>query len=154
MSFHTNIHQQLVTLIVIILLCIFSGCSDSPTKTIVDQNGPPGWFVQNVDQQENALFGLSFTDINRGTAVGDSGIILRTINGGATWSAQNSSTTQNLYGVSFSDANNGTAVGDSGIILRTINGGTTWTTQNSNTTFGLSDVCFTDIKIGAIIDFP
>ena len=67
--------------------------------------------------------GVSFTDANNGTAVGDSGIILRTTNGGTNWTSQSSGTTNHLYGVSFTDANNGTVVGANGTILRTTTGG-------------------------------
>ncbi len=42
------------------------------------------------------------------TAVGDLGTILRTTDGGATWTPQTSGTTGPLYGVSFVDANTGT----------------------------------------------
>jgi photosystem II stability/assembly factor-like uncharacterized protein len=69
------------------------------------------------------LFGVSFTDANTGTAVGQGGTIVRTADGGATWTAQNSGTTKYLFRVSFTDANNGTAVGIEGTILRTTDGG-------------------------------
>ena len=52
-----------------------------------------------------------------------SGTILRTTNGGTTWTSQSSGTTNYLYGVSFTDANTGTAVGWNGTIIRTTNGG-------------------------------
>jgi photosystem II stability/assembly factor-like uncharacterized protein len=55
--------------------------------------------------------------------VGEDGTILRTINGGAAWTAQDSGTTNWLSGVSFIDANTGWAVGGSGTILHTTNGG-------------------------------
>jgi photosystem II stability/assembly factor-like uncharacterized protein len=69
-----------------------------------------------------------------GTAVVGFGTILRTVDGGATWTLQSSGTTNWLFGVSFVDANTGTAVGDFGTILRTMNGGATWTTQRGGTT--------------------
>ena len=78
--------------------------------------------------------GCLFTDANNGTAVGECGTILRTTNGGTTWTSQTSGTTNSLWGVSFTDANNGTAVGAYGTILRTTNGGTNWTSQTSGTT--------------------
>ena len=62
-------------------------------------------------------------DANTGTAVGDGGTILRTDNGGASWTPQSSGTFNTLYGVSFVDANTGTAVGEIGTILRTNTGG-------------------------------
>jgi photosystem II stability/assembly factor-like uncharacterized protein len=46
-----------------------------------------------------------------GTAVGQGGTILRTVDGGATWTLQSSGTTNFLWAVSFVDASTGTAVG-------------------------------------------
>ncbi len=54
------------------------------------------------------------------------GTILRTTDGGETWTFQASRTGNHLFGVSFVDANTGTAVGDLGIVLRTMDGGETW----------------------------
>jgi len=69
------------------------------------------------------LYGVSFTDSDNGTAVGQFDTILRTTDGGTTWTSQPSGTTERLYGVSFTDSDNGTAVGSEGTILRTTNGG-------------------------------
>jgi hypothetical protein len=96
----------------------------------------------------NNLLGVSFTDANMGTAVGWDGTILRTTNGGTTWTEQTSGTTERLEDVSFTDANNGTVVGFGGTILRTTNGGTTWTEQTSGTNNWLSSVSFTDADNG------
>jgi photosystem II stability/assembly factor-like uncharacterized protein len=62
-------------------------------------------------------------DASTGTAVGEQGTILRTVDGGATWTSQSSGTTNLLLGVSFVDASTGTAVGHLGTILRTDTGG-------------------------------
>src|SRR5262249_20929948 len=77
-----------------------------------------------------SLNAVSFTDANTGTAVGRFGTIVRTTDGGATWTPQVSGTDLDLNGVSFTDANVGTAVGgnidpegDSRTILRTTDGG-------------------------------
>jgi photosystem II stability/assembly factor-like uncharacterized protein len=89
-----------------------------------------------------ALFDVFFTDLNRGTAVGYSGTILRTTDGGFTWVSQPSGTTESLYGVFFTDADTGTVVGNHGTILRTTDGGSSWTSQASGTTSILYDVAF------------
>lgn len=67
-----------------------------------------------------------FTDINTGTAVGENGTILRTIDGGATWTVQSTGTRNALTDVTFSNANTGVATGENGTMLRTTNGGATW----------------------------
>ena len=79
------------------------------------------------------------------------GTILRTTNGGTTWTSQTSGTTNELWGVSFTDANTGTAVGSEGTILRTTNGGTTWTSQTSGTTNQLFGVSFADANTGTAV---
>ncbi|HYR56344.1 MAG TPA: YCF48-related protein [Myxococcaceae bacterium] len=68
------------------------------------------------------LYGVSFVNANTGTAVGGSGTILRTMDGGTTWTSQRSVTQYYLMAVSFVDANTGTAVGEYGSILRTTGG--------------------------------
>jgi photosystem II stability/assembly factor-like uncharacterized protein len=55
--------------------------------------------------------------------VTDYAAILRTTDGGVTWTAQSSGTINFLFGVSFTDANTGTAVGGFGTILHTTTGG-------------------------------
>jgi hypothetical protein len=75
----------------------------------------------------------AFTDPNTGTAVGENGTILRTIDGGATWMVQSSGTRITLTDVLFTDVNTGTVMGENGTILRTTNGGATWTLKTSKT---------------------
>ena len=93
---------------------------------------------------------------NTGTAVGWFGTILRTDDGGATWTSQNRPALF-LSAVSFVDANTGTAVGaddgraDSGTILRTDDGGATWTRQSSGTNNYLYGVSFVDANTGTAV---
>jgi hypothetical protein len=104
--------------------------------------------------------GVSFTDPNTGTVVGDNGIILRTTDGGATWMSQSSLTADNLHGVSFTDANTGTVVGGwsaasypswLAVILHTTDGGATWTNVSLPTTNVLAAVCWTDANTGTAV---
>src|SRR5207249_2374990 len=92
-----------------------------------------------MDDPSKPRNGVSFQSFvyrwQYGTAVGDGGVILRTTNGGDSWSPQTSGTTKTLYGVSFTDTNNGTisgfALGGTGIILRTTDGGNNWVEQTN-----------------------
>jgi photosystem II stability/assembly factor-like uncharacterized protein len=82
-----------------------------------------------------------------------SGTIIKTINGGATWTAQTSGTLNDLHSVYFIDANTGYAVGGSvltgdGILLKTINGGTSWNSLLSVPKYQLYSVYFTDANTG------
>ena len=71
----------------------------------------------------SGLQGVSFVDTKTGTAVGYQGTILRTVDGGDTWTGQFSGTNTLLNAVHFVNVDTGTAVGFGGIILRTTTGG-------------------------------
>src|SRR5213075_2321621 len=109
------------------------------------------WHWQNPLPQGNNLRGASFVDANTGTVVGEYGTIVRTTDGGNSWTIQASGTTQTLWAVSFTDANHGTAVGEAGIIVGTTDGGDHWVTQPSGTTFQLRGVSFSDANNGAAV---
>src|SRR5712692_1350425 len=67
-----------------------------------------GWFWQNPRPQGNRLNAVSAFGSDTVTAVGELGTIVRTTDGGTTWTAQTSGTTNYLIGVFFVDANTGT----------------------------------------------
>jgi photosystem II stability/assembly factor-like uncharacterized protein len=126
-------------------LAIHTGQAGSKSVAAVSSKAPGGsssWHWQNPLPQGNNLRGASFVDANTGTVVGDYGTIVRTTDGGNSWTVQVSSTTQKLWAVSFTDVNNGTAVGEAGIILGTTDGGDHWVPQTSGTTLQLRGVSF------------
>ncbi len=106
-----------------------------------------GW-VKQVSGTTAGLWGVSFTNADTGTVVGDYGTILHTTNGGVTWLKQSSRTQAALVAVSFPSADTGTVVGDAGTILRTSNGGGTWQKQESGTMAALESVCFPSTSTG------
>jgi hypothetical protein len=61
-------------------------------------------------------------------AVGDNGTILRSNDGGATWTPRPSGITTTLYSVHFVNANLGWAVGTGSTLLQTTDGGQSWRT--------------------------
>jgi hypothetical protein len=96
------------------------------------------------------LYSVYFTDTVTGYAVGDSGTILKTVDGGTNWVKQVSGTSSRLKSVFFADANIGYAAGWNGTILATTNGGTDWTSEFSGTSYSLNSVFFTDVLTGYI----
>jgi photosystem II stability/assembly factor-like uncharacterized protein len=108
------------------------------------------WFWQNPPQWTH-FWKVKFVSSTVGWIVGEAGTILKTTNGGTTWTAQTSGAGNNLYCVSFSDSNTGTVVGSYGKILRTTNGGATWTSQTNGTTLALYGVSFTDANTGTVV---
>ncbi|MCH8317341.1 MAG: hypothetical protein IIA88_02395, partial [Bacteroidetes bacterium] len=82
--------------------------------------------------------------------MGSSGGIIKTINGGTSWSPQSSGTGDLLYGVHFPNIDTGYAVGQLGTIVKTTDGGTNWATQTSGTTDDLHSVYFVNTNTGYV----
>lgn len=85
-----------------------------------------GWEWQNPHPQGSFLFSVEALAANTAVAVGEDGLILRSTDRGATWSANWARTRHTFFGLAFSDDNIGVAVGDVGFIHRTSDGGITW----------------------------
>ncbi len=77
----------------------------------------------------STLTGISFVDDKNGWAVGHSGVIIHTADGGEKWTLQRSDSAVDrpLFSVYFFDAKDGVAVGLWSLILVTDDGGKTWT---------------------------
>jgi photosystem II stability/assembly factor-like uncharacterized protein len=73
----------------------------------------------------NTLYAVYFVDANVGYAVGASGTVIKTIDGGNNWTTAASAGGSNLRAVYFINATTGWAVGDTGI-YRTTDGAASW----------------------------
>ena len=98
-----------------------------------------------ISGTSNQLFSVNFTNSNTGFAVGISGTILKTTNGGTNWENQQSGISPWLHSVYFVDDNTGWAVGDGCTIIKTTNGGVTFVDEkiiedHSNRVFTLSEL--------------
>jgi len=140
-----------------------NGCSGTASITVNDNGGGNGinngsglptgdcWTWQNPLPQGNTLRDVFFVNAQTGWAVGDAGTILKTVNGGATWTAQTSGIAKTLLSVYFTDTHTGWAVGSAGEIIKTNDSGQTWITQNSGTTNSLWSVHFADNQTGWVV---
>ena len=117
------------------------------------------WYQQNSGTTAN-LNSVHFEDANNGWAVGDSGTIIHTSNGGTTWQKQVSGTTLNLRDIFFIDSKDGWAVGysnnywipsDEGIVLHTSNSGIDWTIKWTPQILRPQSVFFIDSLKGWIV---
>lgn len=99
------------------------------------------------------LRSVYFIDTDTGYAVGGSGVILKTINGGSSWIAQTSGTFSTLFSVTFITPQIGVCVGGNGQILRTENGGSTWFSQTNPATNNLLFVNFSGGNAGYAVGF-
>ncbi|MCX7955189.1 MAG: YCF48-related protein [Bacteroidales bacterium] len=108
------------------------------------------WHEQYAPAGVNFINEASFIDSLKGWAVTSwpPAQIIKTTNGGQTWSLIYSNSNQVLKDIYFIDENNGWVVGNDGLIMYTNNGGSNWTIQNSNTTQTLLSVYFINQQKG------
>jgi photosystem II stability/assembly factor-like uncharacterized protein len=92
------------------------------------QNGGVSWQNITIPSQAKYLRSLKFIG-NQAWAVGHSGTILHSDNGGNNWALQTSPVDTTLYDIDFSDSLHGLIAGD-GCVLYSHNGGNTWNISN------------------------
>lgn len=114
-----------------------------PTPTPLPEASAPAAPPPTADPGHALLHRVQFVDALRGWAVGESGTILASENGGRDWALQASGTRSALRGLHFLPGGLvGWAVGDEGIIRRTLDGGRSWGAQSSGTRAALHAVHF------------
>lgn len=109
------------------------------------------WATLNTGTSKS-LNDIYFVNSNIGYAVGDSGVIIKTTNGGVNWIIQNSNVLAKLSSVFFTDTVTGYIVGDSAVLLKTINGGLNWVKQSLGLPINLflNSVYFTNDSTGYV----
>jgi photosystem II stability/assembly factor-like uncharacterized protein len=80
---------------------------------------------------------VACADSSYAWAVGDSGAVERTTDGGTTWTDVTSGTSSKLLGVAAASALRVWAVGANGVALSSADGGQTWAPQTSGSTYDL-----------------
>jgi photosystem II stability/assembly factor-like uncharacterized protein len=136
----------------------------APTAGAGLNTGTGLWEWVSPGVQGNALNGMKMLNANTGWAVGMNGLVLKTNNGGDSWTVQNpgipfdANNNFNYYGVDFVDASNGWVVGNLGLfgstVVRTTNGGASWVAQSlpaGSTTAILTDVDFVNASWGVAV---
>ncbi len=81
------------------------------------------------------LLGVKFTSPTNGWAVGNSGVVLKTTDGGTTWLQQTTPASGQLSKVDFLNSDDGWIVGGT-TILQTTDGGASWEFNTSPSPFG------------------
>lgn len=130
---------------------------------LIELNSFAQWEFQNPLPTGSSLNSVFFTDANTGYAVGDFGIIIKTLDGGINWTPLSSGTTIPLYSVYFTDVNTGYAVGgkfnggqinlSTAIILKTTDGGTNWDSVFLSSNVYFSSVFFTNDNTGYAVGY-
>jgi photosystem II stability/assembly factor-like uncharacterized protein len=120
-----------------------------------------GWFVQHQLPRRDALNAVVTLDDHTAVAVGqngrDGGVILRTIDGGLTWTVQSIGLAYYLYGIAFPDPQTAVTVGGDqgtlGAILRSTDGGITWTRLEQQFPRLMLGVSFIDANNGVAVGY-
>lgn len=97
-----------------------------------------------------ALNTVDFVDENNGMACGTNGVIIRTTDGGNTWTQTTAGIGSGFNSMAYSSATKAVAIGNQGGIRYTTNGGTSWTTAASGTSVSLWSISFGDANVGYI----
>ncbi|GAB4324687.1 MAG: hypothetical protein Kow00127_17370 [Bacteroidales bacterium] len=117
-------------------------------KGIILLNTGSGFVLVNSGTTKT-LYDVEFVDNQTAIIVGEEGTILRSGDGGSSWSSVNSGTTRALNDVYFVNSTLGFIGGNEGLILRTSDGGVTWQdVSNSQAHDNIYSVHFIDSDIG------
>jgi len=108
------------------------------------------WHPQSTGTN-SYLFDVYFTSPTNGWLCGNTGLIMNTVDGGATWIEQDVPPVNTYYGIYFADNQNGWSCGYGGQISHTSDGGNTWSEQTGASNTFLYDIFFLNTDTGWIV---
>jgi photosystem II stability/assembly factor-like uncharacterized protein len=114
--------------------------SPQPSTNVGPRRADGSALWLNPGPQGDELNGVSCAAASNCVAVGATGTILSSTDGGSSWTSPNSGTSSDLYAVSCPSFLVCVAVGASGAILKSSDGGQSWSAQASGTQQDLSGV--------------
>ena len=118
-------------------------------------SGGASWRIQHqvrgVSNKPPGILDLYFVSTAEGWAVGGSGTVLHTKDGGNRWENQRNISNKHLWGVHFVDPEHGWIVGEEGEVFHTQDGGKRWVRQKSNAEQPLFAVHFANLTHGWIV---
>lgn len=95
---------------------------------ITSTDGLSNYTMSFIDDFRIDVWAVDFVTSELGYLCGENGLVMKTTNGGQSWTAQNSWVTSRLYDIKFLNADSGLIAGASGLVLKTTDGGNTWVT--------------------------
>jgi len=123
----------------------------NPNREILfTSNGGSTWVTQYAQSGETPLNAVYFLDNINGFAVGETGTVMRTTNGGNNWFQSATLSGYELRDITFVNSNTGWMVGyylglpHTSAIFKTTDGGTTWNSQSFGADESFSAIAFTD----------
>ena len=126
-------------------------------KNIIYVTSDGGLNWQEKKRDTSWYYDLYFSDSNNGWAVGDSsayGVILRTSDGGDSWTKIYETYFGYLSSIKFTSQNIGYAAGENSIVAKTSDGGLNWSDiiVISQGNYDWQEVYFVDDNIGWLVD--
>lgn len=129
-----------------------------PNREILfTSNGGITWNVQYGQSHKSPLNAVYFIDKNNGFAVGESGAVMQTTNGGNTWIETSTLTSYHLRDVTFVSQSIGWILGyylglpHTSAVFKTTDGGLTWSEHTFGIDESFSSITFTDEMNGWIV---
>ena len=131
-------------------------------KMFITKDGGRSWNETRIYRQGEfknltpEFLSIRFADRKRGIAIGSllrrvrnedivvDSLVMRTDDGGDTWTRITMPTKTELFHLDFNGSSHAWIVGDNGVILASTDSGRTWVKQNSGTTNALYNVDFRD----------
>jgi photosystem II stability/assembly factor-like uncharacterized protein len=107
------------------------------------------WEEVTTSSTEN-LTSIEFIG-NTGFCAGNNGELLKTTNGGQTWNAITSGTSDNITSILFLDNNTGYYSTSTGYVFKTTNGGASWTSKKLQTIGAINGIDFLNNSIGLAV---
>jgi photosystem II stability/assembly factor-like uncharacterized protein len=98
-----------------------------------------------------SIYGLYFQNVLSGFAVCNSGLFLKTTNGGTNWSIITMPTSNHLFEIKFTSFTNGFIAGYNGTVLKTTNSGDTWVIVRNISGQHLYGISFADSNVGIAV---
>lgn len=135
------------------------GSRNGPINIDATTDGGTKWLQQTNSNIFGWLYKVDAISTTSAVVIGGaffpavSGFIIKTTNGGSTWTQPTTGTIPFLNGLDMATATVGFVVGDGGYIMKTADGGSTWTTQTSGIPDTLQDVSFATASVGWICGF-
>lgn len=117
--------------VLLVVIFHFSGCKKkcheiSPSTSSPDKDNLIKTWESITTPYSGILYRVDFLNSSIGYICGSGGLILKTTDGGTTFSQLTSGTVQDLANLDFVDVNIGYVGGNGGTLLKTINGGQSW----------------------------
>jgi len=131
--------KTLLTTLVIFLL----------SNTVIGQ-----WYTLSPSPSFNNLKSVYFINSNTGWIGGSGGTILKTMNGGSSWTAQSITSPYTVYDIKFVSDNVGFLCTGDGKIFKTTNAGNDWVVKFSGSGYGFFGMHFRNSSNGHVVGGP